>query len=618
MPEPRLSPSIPEPASSSVVNGETILEALEINAQMSPSGPAMRHRTETGWQTITWADYAAGVRQISAGLTELGIGPSEHVGILSANRPEWHLADLGALAGGRITVPMYLTSSPAQIAYILNHAEVRLCFVDTHEQLGKLLQIRDQVPKLDRIVLFDRSRRVDDVFISGLDELRALGSTRLAREPSVYDAGTAAVTPDTIATIVYTSGTTGPPKGAVISHGNLMWVLQNTLPAFDIERGERLISFLPLSHIAERMVSEFLPIGIGGETWFARSLATVVEDLPACRPTLFLAVPRVWEKLQEGIQQRVASLPMPLRMAMQRYVALGMRKVAAEQSRSRFPIWEQAEYIALDRVLGARLRGQLGLDRTHVLITTAAPIHPDLVRWFHAIGLPVAEFYGQTENCGPTSSNRPHVNRIGTVGPALPGIEIRIADDSEILTRGGNVCRGYHKDPEGTAALIDADGWMHTGDLGVLDPDGFLRVTGRKKDLIITAAGKNIAPQDMEIELRHHPLISQALVLGEGERYLAALITLDPEPLLTWAGERGKLQDTEALASDPDVIAEVQAAVDDVNRRRSHAEWIRKFRILARDLTVDAGELTPTMKVKRGEVYKEYADVIQEIYAESE
>ncbi|HWC36866.1 MAG TPA: long-chain fatty acid--CoA ligase [Mycobacteriales bacterium] len=616
MPESQISAEHPS-ASTSIVRGDTILEALEINAQMAPDEPAMRHRTDTGWQVITWSDYATRVREVAAGLTDLGIGPGEHVGVLSANRPEWHLADLGALAGGRVTVPLYLTSSPAQIAYILNHTEARLCFVDSHEQLGKLLQIRDQIPKLDRIVLMDRSRRMNDVFITGFAELRALGSARLEREPSAYDAGAATVTPDSVATIVYTSGTTGPPKGAVITHRNLMWVLQNTLPAFDIERGERLISFLPLSHIAERMVSEFLPIGIGGETWFARSLATVVEDLPACRPTLFLAVPRVWEKLQEGIGQKIAALPLPLRMTMRRYMALGRQKVAREQDAAGFPAYAQAQYLALDRLLGAQLRSQLGLDRAHVLITTAAPIHPDLIRWFHAIGLPVAEFYGQTENCGPTSSNRPRANRIGTVGQALPGVEVRIAEDDEILMRGGNVCSGYHRDPEATAALIDAEGWMHTGDLGVMDADGFLRVTGRKKDLIITAAGKNIAPQDMEVELRHHPLISQALVLGEGERYLAALICLDPEQVIAWARERGKLQDTEALAGDPDVMAEVQAAIDEVNRRRSHAEWIRKFRILARDLTVEGGELTPTMKVKRSEVYKEYADVIEEMYAES-
>jgi long-chain acyl-CoA synthetase len=597
---------------------DTIIEALYANARVRPDAPAMRHRSDDGWETITWADYAAAVREVSAGLTELGVGPGEHVGILSANRADWHIADLAALSGGRITVPLYVTSSAAQIAYILDHAEARLCFVDSHEQLGKLLEVRDRLPKLDRIVLFDRTRRIDDIFITSLDEVRSAGVARLQRDASTDADGAGGPAADSVATLVYTSGTTGPPKGTMLTHRNITTVLRDVPPALEVVRGERLLSFLPLSHIAERMMSEFLPIAIGGETWFARSLATVVEDLPACRPTVFLAVPRVWEKLQEGIQMRTASLPLPVRLAVRRYVALGLRKVAQEQENAPFSSRDRLEYLAVDRVLGSRLRSQLGLDEAHVLVTAAAPIHPDLIRWFHAIGLPVVELYGQTEDCGPTSSNRRSANRIGTVGTALPGIEVRVAPDDEILVRGGNVCLGYHKDPEGTAALIDADGWMHSGDLGFLDSDGYLRVTGRKKDLIITAAGKNVTPQNIEVDLRNHPLISQALVVGEGRRYLAALVTLDAEEVTRWAREHDKLPDEEALASDPDVVAAVQAAVDDVNARRSHAEWIRKFRILAHDLTVAGGELTPTMKVKRFQVYEKYADVIDELYAEAQ
>jgi long-chain acyl-CoA synthetase len=597
---------------------ENVIDGLHANARRTPDAPAMRYRSNGGWETITWADYATAVREVSVGLTELGVGPGEHVGILSANRAEWHVADLGALAGGRITVPLYVTSSASQVAYILHHAEARVCFVDSHEQLGKLLEVRDRLPKLDHVVLFDRTRRLDDIFITSLDEVRSAGAARLQREPSLYDDSGKDLTAESVATLVYTSGTTGPPKGVVLTHGNIMTVLRDVPPALEVVRGERLLSFLPLSHIAERMMSEFLPIAIGGETWFARSLATVVEDLPACRPTVFLAVPRVWEKLQEGIRMRTASLPLPLRLAMQRYVTLGLRKVAQEQDNAPLSTRDRIEYLAIDRVLGTRLRGQLGLDQAHVLVTAAAPIHPDLIRWFHAIGMPILELYGQTEDCGPTSSNRRLANRIGTVGTALPGIEVRVSDDGEILVRGGNVCLGYHKDSKATAALIDSDRWMHSGDLGVLDAHGYLRVTGRKKDLIITAAGKNITPQNIEVDLRHQPFISQALVVGEGRRYLAALLTLDAEAVAEWAREHDKLTDDEALASDPDVLAAVQAAVDEVNARRSHAEWIRKFRILAHDLTIAGGELTPTMKVKRNQVYEKYADVIDAIYAESQ
>ena len=274
---------------------------------------------------------------------------------------------------------------------------------------------------------------------------------------------------------------------------------------YDIGEGERFLSFLPLSHIAERMVSDFMPIAVAGETWFARSLTTVAEDLPACRPTVFVGVPRVWEKLREGVEDHVGTQAPPVRAAVDRYVKLGLRKVTAEQEGTPQTKSTIALYEVLDRTIGAAIRQQLGLDRAHVLVTAAAPIHPDVIRWFHAIGLPLIEMYGQTEGCGAGTGNHGDHMRIGTVGSALPGISVRTADDGEILIKGGNVCLGYVNDPKGTAALIEADGWMHTEDTGAFDADGSLRILGRKKDLIITAAGKNIAPQDIENDLRNLP-----------------------------------------------------------------------------------------------------------------
>ena len=599
-----------------VVRGDTVVDALAINARTLGDRPAMRYRSTHEWQTITWAGYLAGAREVCAGLAELGIGRGEHVGILSGNRPEWHLADLGALADGCVTVPIYQTSSVAQVEYILGHSDARVCFVDSHEQLGKVLEARRALPKLDHVVVIDGRGRADDTVVMSFTELRILGATRLLHEPGLYDERAALVKPEDIATLVYTSGTTGPPKGVELTHDNVVWTLRHVTPPYHFVQGERLVSFLPLSHIAERMMSEFLTILMAGETWFARSLATVVEDLPAAHPTVFFAVPRVWEKLRDGVQQQLRSQPRPVQSLFDRYVALGLRRVGNEQDGAPFGLLDRVQYAALDRTLGARVRRGLGLDQAHVMITAAAPAHPNLIRWLHAIGLPLLELYGQTEGCGPTTANRFERNRIGTVGPALPGITVRIADDGEVLVQGGNVCRGYHADPVGTAQLIDADGWMHTGDLGAFEPDGYLRIVGRKKDLIITAAGKNIAPQNIESDLRDHHLISQAVVLGEGRRYLAALITLDADALIEWGREHRDLADTEALAGDPYVVAQVQAAVDDVNARRSHAEHIRKFRILTRDFSVAEGELTPTLKVKRAEVYAKYADVIDEIYGE--
>jgi long-chain acyl-CoA synthetase len=569
------------------------------------------------WNVVTWSEYLLRVRRVAAGLAELGVEPGERVAILGGNSVEWHVADLGSLANGSVTVPIYPTSSPAQIAYLLRHAGVRVCVVDSHTQLGKVLEVREQLPALDRIVLADGAQRVGDSFVISFDDLQSLGSDRLARAPELVDERSDNLRPEDVATIVYTSGTTGPPKGAVLTHSNIMWTLQQVTPVYGIGEGDRLLSFLPLSHIAERMMSDFLPIAVRGETWFARSLATVAEDLPACRPTVFLAVPRVWEKLREGVEGHLRREPMPVRLAVERYIALGLRKVEAEQEGGSAPTSALALHRALNATLGSTIRSQLGLDDARVLVTAAAPAHPDLISWFHAIDLPILQIYGQTEGCGPTTATRIEHNRIGTVGSALPGMTVELAEDGEILLKGGNVCLGYLDDPAATAELIDADGWMHTGDTGAFDADGNLRIIGRKKDLIITAAGHNVAPQVIETELCNHPLISEAIVVGDGRKYLAALITLDPEEMTGWAQRHNKLAESEALTEDGDLLAEIQQAVDQVNERGSHADGIRKFKILAHDLTTAAGELTPTLKVRRAMVCEHYAGVIDELYAGS-
>ena len=596
--------------------GDTIVSALVANGTLRSDRPAMRYRNASGrWEIITWAEYLLAVRQVAGGLAELGLEPGARAAILAGNRPEWHLADLGIMANGGVSVPIYPTSSPAQLAYALGHSGAEVCFVDSHEQLGKVLQVREQVPGLRSVILTDNTRRASDSFVLGFDELKAVGSDRLERDAEAGTERMAGIGPEDLATIVYTSGTTGPPKGTMISHHNILWTLRQVAPAYGLGEGERLISFLPLSHIAERMMSDFTPIAICGETWFARSLATVAEDLPECRPTVFLAVPRVWDKLRQGIEDHLRRQPLPLRAAVAAYIDLGLRRLEAEMEDKSCPLPLLAAYRGMDRVIGAGIRRQIGLDQARVVVSAAAPIHPDLIKWFHAIGLPLLQIYGQTEGCGPTTANRLEHNRIGTVGTALPGMTVKLAPDGEILLKGGNVCVGYLDDPEATAQLIDEDGWMHTGDSGVFDESGDLRITGRKKDLIITAAGKNITPQEIERDLCNEPLVSEAILVGEGRKYLTALITLDAEALTRWAQRRNKLDDIEALTGDPDLLAEVQGIVDRVNARRSRAESIRKFKVLPQDLTAAAGELTPTMKVKRAVVYERYADVIEELYA---
>ncbi len=598
------------------VEGDTIVAALRHNVRRIPGRPALRSRGAHGWETMTWADYGRAVSEVTAGLAELGIGAGQHVGIFSNNRAEWHLADLGTLANGSVTVPVYQTSSPEQVAHILGHGEAIVCFVEDHDLAGRILEVRDDLPKLDRIVVFDNDERLDDPFVLGFAQLRAIGAARLEREPGLFAARADAVLPGSLATLVYTSGTTGPPKGAMVSHANIMWTIGSAVELVQIRERERLISFLPLSHIAERMISDFAALAVGAETWFARSLSTIAEDLRDCRPTIFFAVPRVWEKLQEAVIAKLDDTHGLKRLAVDRYVGLGEHVAVEHETADRAPVWEKIPYEALDAAVGSKIRHEMGLDQARILISAAAPIHPDLIYWFHAIGLPVIELYGQTETCGPTTCNPPGANRVGTVGPPIPGERVRIADDGEILAKGGNVCMGYFHDPAATAELIDGEGWLHSGDVGRLDANGYLTITGRKKDLIITAHGQNIAPQEIETDLRQFELISEAVVIGDGRRYLTALLTLDGDTLASWADAHHKVADVEALAVDPDLRGEVDHFIERVNSKRSRVENIRKYRILAHDFTIEGGEMTPTLKVKRNVVNTNYRVLIDEMYAD--
>ena len=555
--------------------------------------------------------------EVSAGLAEMGVGPSEHVADLSNNRVEWHLADFGSMAVGAAVVPIYQTSSAEQVAYILDHSESRVCFVEGEEFLAKVLEVRDQLPKLHRVGLPGR-RPVGRSVRGGLRRgVRRGRPGPRAGSPSLRTVGGRGPADD-VATLVYTSGTTGPPKGAEVSHHNIMWVIRTAIPFIHCTRGERFLSFLPLSHVAERMISDFVSVAVTGETWFARSLSTVVEDLAECRPTIFFAVPRVREKLHEAVLARLGDSPPILEFVVQRYIRLGRQVTARRQARSSVPLWEDVALRGLDAVIGSQIRQQLGLDKAHILASSAAPVSPELLRWLHAVGLPVIEIYGQTEACGPSTCNPPEDIRIGTVGVPLPGVQVEIAPDGEVLVRGGNVCRGYFRDSESTAELIDADGWMHTGDIGQLDADSYLTITGRKKDLIITAAGQNISPQEIEEDLRHNGLISEAVVVGEGRRYLTALVTLDEEAVVPWARRHGKVADYEALVSDPDLHAEIDRTIESVNRKHARVENIRKYRLLPHEFTVASGEFTPTFKVKRHAVTEHYGSLIEEMYADYE
>ncbi|MEX2459584.1 MAG: long-chain fatty acid--CoA ligase [Actinomycetota bacterium] len=595
--------------------GETVCTMFWNKVEEISDRPALSSREGDAWNTLNWHDYGEAVKEAALGLIALGLEPKQTVGILSSNRPEWHIADVAGFTAGGTTVPVYLTNSPSQVAYILGHSDAQFVFLENEEQLLKIEKERDELPALEHAVIFDGAASADG-FVLTMDELRAKGRALAEEQPDLYESRWKDVEPDDTITIVYTSGTTGPPKGAMLSHKNVVFTVKSLYERMPEPMNEgRRVSFLPLSHIAERDTSHFLGIYAGLHVYFAESLDTLARDLAEVKPTVLFAVPRVWEKFYAGIQAKLAALPDEQRQMAEMAVGGAKMAVEARQAGQEVPEELQQRLQMADQMLFAPVRAALGLDEALSLVSGAAPINPDIIKFFHGIGLPIAEVYGQTEDCGPTSLNPRERIKIGTVGPPLDGVEVRIADDGEVLVRGDNVFQGYFKNPEATAEMLEG-GWMHSGDVGELDEDGYLTITDRKKDLIITAAGKNIAPQELENRLKYHPLISQAVIIGDRRPFLSALVTLDPEALAKWAADQGLgATDPAELRDSPELEAQIAGAVEAVNAEFSRAEQIKKWTVLDRDFLQEEDEITPTLKVRRRAIVEKYADAIEAMYA---
>jgi long-chain acyl-CoA synthetase len=596
----------PAPADASVV------DVFWAHVDELADRPALRWHGDDGWTTMTWGEYGTAVRRAGAGLLHLGLATGDRVAIMANNRWEWHVADLAIMSIGCVTVPLYQTSSSSQVSYMLGHSEARVCIVENTAQLAKVLLRRHELPALERVFVFDPTDGLDDRFVGVLVDLLELGDDDLGRGVDPVEERRRTIVPDDLATLVYTSGTTGRPKATMLSHRNVTANIRNVTAVVPINQDDRFLSFLPLSHIAERTVSDFGQIWSGGETWFARSLSSVPEDIKACRPTIFFAVPRVWEKFHDAVRQALAGQPRPVR-------ALAARMLEPEDTAGRYgpvaSVAHRIEHQLLNATLGRQIRAQMGVDQAHVFVSGAAPVSADLLRWFQRIGIDIAEVYGQTETCGVTTLNPPEQIHVGSVGPPVPGVEVKIGADDEVLVRGDNVSPGYFKAAEATDALIDEDGWLHTGDLGSIDADGYLTITGRIKDLIITSSGKNISPSEIELALRSIPLLSQAVVVGDNRSYLVALLTLDEDAVAEWADSHGKLRDVLALHDDPALLAEVTEGVERVNAELARVEQIKKWTVLPHDLSMDDDEMTPTAKVKRQVVVARNADRIEQLYA---
>ena len=601
-------------------NGGTLCGMLELTARQWGDEPAYSDRDDDGpWQTITWEQTRQRALELAAGLIELGLQPGERVALMLPNRVEHVLADLGAVHAGGVPVTFYATLAADQIGYVAADCEATIAVLDGASELARWKAVLSSLPRLKKIIVRDAAAcQPGDQYLSWAD-FAALGRERHAAAPEAVADRIAAISPDDPVTLLYTSGTTGNPKGVVVTHRSVLYeVTTADFTGYVMDR-MRGVSYLPLAHIAERVIGIYLPVHLAGHAYFCHDAATgLLATLGAAQPTYFFGVPRVWEKIQAGIQALMSVEQDPAkRAAVEAAMDTGRRYVRSCEFGHTTPDDLAEEFRRADESVLQPIRALLGLGQAVVVSSGAAPLPPDVGEFFAGLGMKILDVYGMTETTGAFTTNRPGEFRLGTVGRAVPGVEVRIAEDGEILARGPLNTPGYLNLPERTADLIDDDGWLHTGDIGSMDDDGFLSVVDRKKELIITSGGENISPAAIENLLVAHPLIGQALSYGDRRRYVVALLTLDGDVAPAWARARGiEASSLAELAEQPEVLAAVGEAVAAANDRLARVQQVKRWRLLPVEWTAESEELTPTLKLKRRVVHAKYADVIDALYAD--
>ncbi|MEZ5810309.1 MAG: long-chain fatty acid--CoA ligase [Rhizobiaceae bacterium] len=570
------------------------------------------------WLSYSWNEFLERARMIGMGLLSLGLKRGEVVSILSEDNKEWLYTDLGVQCVGGVGSGVYTTDSANQLKYLINDSDSRFLFVENDEQLDKYLEIRDEVPGLARVIVYDREGLHDfaDDKVIFLDELYAAGREFLKADPGRFDEEIARSKPEDTAILVYTSGTTGPPKGAMISNGNIMYSLSAGAEEVPTFRTDEQVCFLPLCHILERLFSGFAPIVSGAKLNFAESPETVFDNVQEVSPHTFVAVPRVWEKIYSRVAILLGDATRLQQWAYARAIATGMKKAEYEFNGDPVPASTMFAYRIWEFLVLRNMRRMLGMDRIRRGGTGAAPISPALLKWYKAVGVDLLEGYGMTESSGLISINTHNFNKVGTVGKSIPGSEVRIAPDGEIQYRAANVFKGYWKKPEKTAETITEDGWLRTGDVGHLDNEGYLTITGRLKDIIITAGGKNITPAEIENRLKFSPYIADAVVIGDKRKYLTCLIMIDQENVEKYAqSKRVPFGDFKSLCAAQEVRDLIAGVVAETNAEFARVEQIKDFRLIDTLLTAEDEELTATMKLKRGFVEKKHKPLIDTMYA---
>lgn len=588
------------PALVEVGSDDNAIAALFDEAEKHPDRPAIAYRDGDHFVDVGLGDFAQNVRKLAAGLIALGIEPGSKIALHSGTRPEFTYFDYAIWAAGCVTVPIYETSSEEQVEWIIGNSEAVAVISETQEMKDTFDSVSDSIPTCEHSIVIEHG---------GFDHLLEIGA---GIDPAEVDRRWKAIKAEDLATLVYTSGTTGRPKGCMLTHHNFIFLVRQLVaavpPAF--HEGSSTLFFLPLAHIFAR-VAQVSCVTAGVKLGYSTGVPQLLEELAMYRPTWLFSVPRVFEKVYNGAQQKAHSEG-------KGKIFDHAAKVAEEYSRQRQagrvkPL-TKVQHAVFDKLVYSKLREAFG-GRVDYAISGGAALGERLGHFFTGIGIHILEGYGLTETTAGSTLNRPDATEVGSVGQPIPGVSVAIADDGEVLLKGPNIMRGYFKNDAATAESIDADGWFHTGDIGELDGAGFLRITGRKKEILVTAAGKNVAPAVIEDRIRAHPLISQAMVVGDGEKFIACLITIDAEAFPAWAAEKGKGGSGVAdLLDDPDLRETVQEAIDDGNRAVSRAEAVREFRILPDDFTIDSGEITPTLKLRRAVVMKKYASTLEDIY----
>ena len=625
---------------TSSIEGKTLIDFIDRNADEYPDYPALNtpaNSEYSAWDSMSWSEYREVSKNLASGLMSLGLGPGNTAFIMSNNTKEHNISDLGIVYCGATPSTLYKQLKSEQIEYVANLMEAKVAIVGDLELFEEVNKAKNNCPKLEAVVLIDGYEEKQDLdYVYSYEELISKGEEINGQDSSKLDSAISTITPDTLACLIFTSGTTGRPKGVMITHRNVLWTIESLfgqiIPA---SKYPRIVSYLPMAHIAARAGDHYQAIYRTGQIFPVPVLEDMRDALPTIKPSVFIAVPRVWEKFKAGLEARIEENPK--KDLIEKAIANGLEKVEYEQKGENVPLGIKIKDKLFAKLVFSKFKDGLGITDTEYFVTAAAPMNRDVHKWFHAIGIDVTEIYGMTEDTGPATIGVPPnaaesfskrlkadgisipsvLNPIGKVGIPIPGTEVKIMEDGELCIKGNHVAQGYYKSEEQTAETFDEDGWLHTRDLAEIDSEGFVKIIGRKKEILITSAGKNIAPVEVEDLIKPHQLIGQVCVVGDGKKYLTALIVLDGDGgAEAWANENGVSYSIKDMASNEEVLKAIQDQVDKANSKVAQVQQIKKFVILENEWTDSSGELTPTLKLKRSVIADMYNDEIESMYEE--